>query len=838
MLTCDHCALPVSEEEAVYAEFGGERKVFCCHACLGVYSLIHDEGLDAFYESRRGWAPGPVEAKKIDISPFLESQRTVGSEIEADVIVDGIRCASCVWLNEKLLEQTEGVAFARVNYATHRARIRWDPQRVDMQGILSRISSIGYTPKPYIPSAFEGEQKRQARDMLIRFGTAAFFSMQLMLFAVALYAGFFQGMDRGLKLIFQIISLVLTTPVLFYSGWPLIKGSIRGLVNRAFTMDVLIVAGAISAYGYSIYQTLVGGEVYFDSVAMIITLILLGRYIERIAKNKASDAINQLVQLSPREARRLAIAAGGAPIAGEASAVAASGTEFAPNAEVLLKAERLMAPIEAIRTGDLLEVIPGEKIPLDGVLVSGGAETDESMLTGESRPASKSIGSQVFGGTLNLNGNFVFRVTKTGGETVLAGIIKAVEDAQARRAPIQAMADRVVGLFVPVVLAIAAFTLAAWLLHGASISTALMNAVSVLVIACPCALGLATPLALLVGTSHAASLGILIKGGDIVEKGSRIDQVVFDKTGTLTEGRPRVIFFRAFELAEREVLRLAYSLERLSEHSLAKAVVDSARGFEPLEVSDFVVLPGRGVEGRVGGRRLRIGTLAFAAAGEEADAKPLAESALPDPATIQDIQDLESSGASVFYLSLDGRLVGIFGVADSPRPEAAEAVSLIKGRRLGVAMITGDNARTATSIAERLGISELFAETSPTGKAAEVRRMEEGGKKVLMAGDGINDAPALVEATIGMALGRATDVALESADIVVLRPDLRLVLQAIAIMKKTFVIIRQNVFWAFFYNIVAIPLAMLGVLHPIVAAAAMAASSLTVVTNSLRARRS
>jgi len=826
MLTCDHCALPVSEEEAVYAEFGGERKVFCCHACLGVYGLIHDEGLDAFYESRRGWAPGPVEAKKFDVSPFLESQRTVGSEIEADVIVDGIRCASCVWLNEKLLEQTEGVAFARVNYATHRARIRWDPQRVDMQGILSRISSIGYTPKPYIPSAFEGEQKRQARDMLIRFGTAAFFSMQLMLFAVALYAGFFQGMDRGLKMIFQIISLVLTTPVLFYSGWPLIKGSIRGLVNRAFTMDVLIVAGAISAYGYSIYQIAVGGEVYFDSVAMIITLILLGRYIERIAKNKASDAINQLVQLSPREARRLAI-----------DPAAEGGTSVEDRAGILT-AERLMAPIEAIRTGDLLEVIPGEKIPLDGVLIAGGSEADESMLTGESRPASKAPGSPVFGGTVNLNGSFIFRVTKTGADTVLAGIIKAVEDAQARRAPIQAMADRVVGLFVPVVLGIAALTFLGWLLFGAPISTALLNAVSVLVIACPCALGLATPLALLVGTSHAASLGILIKGGDIVEKGSRIDYVVFDKTGTLTEGRPTVTFFRAFELPEREVLRLAFSLERLSEHSLAKAVVDSARGFEPLEVSDFLATPGSGIEGAILGKKLRIGTKSFIDVPENSGSANIVRNLLPVELPLREIQDLESSGASVFYMSLEGRIVGIFGVSDRPRAEAAEAVSMLKRGRLGVAMITGDNARTARSIAERLGITEVFAETSPAGKAAEVRRIEGGGKKVLMAGDGINDAPALVEATIGMALGRATDVALESADIVVLRPDMRLVLRAVAIMKKTFVIIRQNVFWAFFYNIVAIPLAMLGVLHPIVAAAAMAASSLTVVTNSLRARRS
>jgi Cu2+-exporting ATPase len=656
--------------------------------------------------------------------------------------------------------------------------------------------------------------------MLLRFGTAAFFSMQVMLFTVALYAGFFQGIDADLKKTFQLITLILTTPVLLYSGWPLLKGSARGLANGAFTMDVLIVAGALSAFGYSVYGIFAGGEVYFDTVAMIITLILLGRYIEKAAKNKASESINQLVQLSPREARR----------------IEEDGDAEGDDAAALLRAGRRMTPIDAVRRGDLLEVKPGEKIPLDGVVVSGGSEADESMLTGESRPSAKKPGSPVFGGTLNLHGSFVLRVDRTGKDTVLAGIIGAVEDAQSRKAPIQAMADRVVGIFVPLVLAVAAACFSGWLLAGAPLSRAVMNAVSVLVIACPCALGLATPLALLVGTSHAASLGILIKGGDVVEKGGGIDYVVFDKTGTLTEGRPSLTYVKALALPEEELMRLAVSLERLSEHSLARAVLAAGGKAEPLEVLDFRAHPGRGVEGRILGRQVRIGTLVFVTDGEGSQTDPSASEQASPP--IDEIGDLEAAGTSVFYLGLEGRVAGIFGVSDRPRAEAAETVALLGAIRLGLAMITGDNEGTARAVAGKLGIAEVFAGVSPTAKAERVRSLEAGGRKVLMAGDGINDAPALVEATIGLALGSATDVALDSADIVVIRPDLGLIIRALAVMKKTFTIVRQNIFWAFFYNLVAIPLALLGLLHPIVAAAAMAASSLTVVGNSLRARRS
>jgi Cu2+-exporting ATPase len=807
--------LTVSERDAVFDDIDGRRKVFCCQGCSGIYRLIHSEGLDEFYAKRREWTPGPAEDKAVDVSAFLDGLRPVGREIETDVIVDGIRCASCVWLNEKILLRTRGISYANVNYATHRAKIRWDPGEIDIGAILTRIKSIGYIPKPFLPKAWEDEQKRHARDLLIRFGTASFFSMQLMLFSIALYAGYFQGIDERIKFIFHLLSLALTTPVLFYSGWPIIKGSLRGLKNLTFNMDVLIAAGSVSAYGYSIHQMVSGGEVYFDTAAMIVTLILLGRYIEAGARRKASETIGRLMQLGPREARKLEVS-----------------PDQAGSNDRLHRAARQMVPVSSLRPGDLLEVVPGEKIPVDGVVVTGLSEADESMLTGESRPSPKAGGAQVFGGTLNLYGSFVFRVTKTGKDTVLAQIIQAVEDAQARRAPIQAVADRVVGYFVPAVLLIALLTFLGWLYHGAPASRAVMNAVSVMVIACPCALGLATPLAILIGTSNGASRGILIKGGDVIEKAASIDFAVLDKTGTITEGKPVLGEATGVGIPFSEALRLALSLERRSEHSLGRAIVEAARGLDPHEVAEFSVVPGRGVRGMIHGKPAFIGSREFI---ESNGIYGNIDAAL-DKDQRSDLIEAEKTGSTIIFLCYDRKVRGVFVVSDKVRNEAAEAVGMLKNAGLGVAMVTGDNLKTAEAVAKKTGIESVKAQVSPMEKAGEIRRMKNEGRHVLMAGDGINDAPALVQATVGVAMGRATDIALESADIVIMRSDLRLVADAVALAKKTFRVIRQNIFWAFFYNIIVIPLAILGILHPIMAAGSMAFSSLSVVGNSLRAK--
>lgn len=813
MQRCDHCLLEVSDDEIILNEINGQRKAFCCNGCKGIYCLINEEGLGEFYDKRNSWIPGPAEDKPVDVSLFSENIRQSDNEAETDIILYGIRCASCVWLNEKILLGTQGVKYASVNYATHKARVRWDPEETGLDKILMRIKSIGYTPKPFIAKAYEKEMEDRQKDLLMRFGTAAFFSMQLMLYSMALYAGYFQGIDEETKNIFHFISLLLTTPVIFYSGWSFINGAVRGLRHLNFNMDLLIATGSGSAYFYSIYQMFSGGKVYFDTAAMIVTLILLGRYIEAGAKGKASQTITRLLSLSPKEARMVqgAVTSGGDP----------------PRQGVR---SRAMISISSVKTEDLIEVIPGERIPFDGIVVEGSSEVDEAMLTGESRPVVKTAGNEVFCGTQNLYGSFIFKVDKTAGDTILSQIIKAVEDAQARRAPVQALADRVVGVFVPSVLLLSLATCIYWIFNGASATEAVMNSVSVLVIACPCALGLATPLAILTASTRGASKGILIKGGDVIEKSKHTGVVILDKTGTITEGRPVLSSYKGIGVSDAEALSLAVSLERLSEHSIGKAITRAAKHLALKEVVGFTALPGKGIKGEINGKPALVGNRAFI--------ESHGIDVVPDQALQSEIHYLESSGATAVYLSYDGRFAGIFFISDPVRKEAKDVVQMLKRKGLAVAMITGDNINTAVAVAKDTGIEIIKAQMSPVEKAEEIKRLQNEGKRVIMAGDGINDAPALIQADVGIAMGRATDIALESSDMVLMRNDLRLLPEAISLSKKTFSVIRQNIFWAFFYNAVAVPLSVLGLLHPIAAAGAMALSSLSVVGNSLRLRSS
>jgi Cu2+-exporting ATPase len=657
-----------------------------------------------------------------------------------------------------------------------------------------------------VGSAGEDQLKREQRDLLIRFGTAAFFSMQLMMYSVALYAGYFQGMSPSFKFFLHLVSLTVATPVFFYGGMPFIMGATRGLKTAHFNMDVLIVTGAGSAYFYSIYQIATGGEVYFDTSAMIITLILLGRYLEIRAKGRASEAITRLVSLSPKEAR-----------------VIRNTDEYE------------MIPLSTVNEGDLIHIKPGERIPLDGFVTEGASEVDESMLTGESVPVDKKDGSEVFCGTQNLYGSFIFQVTSTGDKTVLSHIIRTVEDAQARKVPVQALADRVVGYFVPVVLCLSLVTAIMWLFKDNLLTVAVMNAVSVLVIACPCALGLATPLAILVGTTGASKKGIMIKGGDIIERANKIDTVALDKTGTLTEGRPRLSSYRGVGMSDEEALYFAASLERYSEHSIARSIVDSVSASALYMVENFRAVPGKGVMGEVNGNAVQAGSRSFIESTEM-------ESNFNDPVSpdIEKwIESQEGSGSTLIYLSVNGNLSGLFAVSDSVRKEAEETVKALQASGLDVILMTGDEKKAALHVGSKLNLKsdEVLARVSPVEKAEAVKGMQNRGRAVMMVGDGINDAPALVQADVGIAMGRATDIALESADIVLLRSDLGLVHHALMLSKKTYGVIRQNLFWAFIYNIIALPLAVAGVLHPIIAALSMTLSSLSVVGNSLRLKK-
>jgi len=808
MIKCAHCLLDFPAGDAVRGTVDGQEKVFCCNGCRGVYRLIHEEGLAGFYEKRRWDNPGissTTPGEEIDIAPFAEHVRTIDGLNEIDIYIEGIRCASCVWLNEKMLARTEGVCYARVNYATHRARLRWDPGLAGLEKILRRIQSIGYIPKPWSESEQLRTRRAETSDLLVRFGTAGFFSSQLMIYSAALYAGYFQGIDAHTKLVFEVIAMLLTLPVIFYSGQPFLRNAITGLRNLHFNMDSLITVGAGSAFVYSIYAMFTGGEVYFDTAAMIITLILLGRFIEAAAKGKASEALEGLAGLSPKEAR----------------IVSESG-------------ETRKVSIGSVKKGDLLEVVPGERVPLDGIVRSGVSEVDEALITGESKPVSKSEGSEVIGGSMNLYGAFVLEVTRTGRETILSGIIRAVEDAQANRPRIQTLADKVVGYFVPVILLFAASAILFYLLRGAPAQRALMTGISVLVIACPCSLGLATPIAVLIFTSMASAKGILIKDGEVAENAGKTDRLVFDKTGTITLGRPvlreTIVLDQASD--KEYVVALAAAVEKMSEHSIGHAIAAAAMkgtAAPAFPVTGFNAIPGKGVSGVVEGRKIVIGNLEMMAENgiSSENVRSIPEIASP----------FEKDGDTVVYMGWEGSLRAMMVISDVVRDEACVVVSELRAMGCDVSIVSGDNAVTAGAIARKTGIGHTVSGVSPVGKKKVIDRMQEKGERVMMVGDGINDAPALTRAAVGVAMGRGTDIAMESADAVLLRNDLFLIPYCIRLSKKTYAIIKQNIFWSFFYNIISIPLAFTGVLHPIIAAGAMAASSLFVVGNSLRIKR-
>jgi Cu2+-exporting ATPase len=806
MPQCSHCLLPCPESAP---PSDGDGRVFCCEGCRAVYGFIRGEGLEEFYR-RRDWDPRDSEPVplfgEIDTSPFEDLVREEGDEPEITVFVDGIRCASCVWLLEKVLTRTEGVVRARINYATHKAIVRWDPETVSLEEVLHRIRSTGYVPKPYTESEQVLARKAETRELLVRFGTAAFLSCQLMIYSIALYAGYFQGMEEGVRRLLQFIALGLAVPVVFYAGMPFLRSTLAGLKRLRFTMDSLIVTGAGSAFLYSLYQMKRGGEVYFDTAAMIITLVLLGRYIEARAKGKASETLQRLGELAPRKATRVTL-------------------------DVSLGVTR-RSSVEAagLRPGDNVEVRPGEKFPADGTVLTGESSADESFITGESKPVQKAPGDDVVGGSINRHGSLVFEVKRAGRETVLARIVRAVEEAQASKPSIQGVADRVVGIFVPAIFLIALLTAAVHVKAGSGVEQALMTGISVLVIACPCSLGLATPLAVLVFTGLASTRGLLVKGGAALEGAAAVGHVMFDKTGTLTAG---ALFLRDVQaldssLSAGETIRLAASVETHSEHGLGEAIVQAAGTLSLETVADFHSHPGKGVSAVVSDRTVMVGNGDF-----------MRENglALDEEAARDFLASAEDGGDTLVLMGWDGRVRALFALSDRLRDEAEEVVRQLVDSGATVTLVSGDYRPAVAAAARQAGIGHFEAGAGPERKRELVAALQDKGERVMMVGDGVNDAPALTEAAFGMAIGRGTDIAMESGDAVLTRNDLRLIPWLRQTSRVTLRIIRQNVFWAFFYNAIAVPLAVMGFLHPIVAAGAMAASSLFVVGNSLRIAR-
>lgn len=717
--------------------------------------------------------------------------------------VEGMTCATCVARVEKGLSKLDGVVSANVNFATGRATIEYDPSVVCPAVFKETIEKLGYVvPEETPEERMAVDHARDAQDATYR--RMLWKTIVCAVLTVPVLFGTFSGLFPGWLL------WLLATPVQFWGGWQFCAGAISAARQRTTDMNTLIAVGSSAAYFYSVavmlqpwyFMKATGAMValYFDTSSAIITLILFGRLLELRARGRTSEAIRRLVGLQAKTAR------------------------------VVRDDREVDVPVEEVQVGDVIIVRPGEKIPVDGIVIEGHSAVDESMISGEPIPVVKQAGDEVIGATINKTGSFRFRATRVGKDTALAQIIRLVEEAQGSKAPIQRLADRIASYFVPAVIAIAVITFVVWYAFGPepAFTYALLNFIAVLIIACPCALGLATPTAVMVGTGKGAENGILIKSGEALETAHRIDAVVLDKTGTLTEGRPVVTGITAIaDIMQDELLRLAASAERVSEHPLGEAIVRAAdeRGVKTVVPTDFEAVTGLGVRAMVDGHEVLAGNERF----------------VPGAQTSLDMY--AEKGETPVFVAIDGVLAGVIGISDPLKAHSHEAVAELRRLGLEVIMITGDNRRTAEVIARNAGIDRVLAEVLPHQKADEVRKLQAEGKVVAMVGDGINDAPALAQADVGIAIGTGTDVAIEAGDITLISGDLRAVATAIRLSRATMRTIRQNLFWAFFYNTVLIPVAA-GVLYPVFgllldpmwAAAAMALSSVSVVSNSLRLR--
>ena len=782
----------------MYAE-DGTRQLFCCRGCQGAYRLICAAGLDTFY--LRGDRSMPTVHDE-ELSPFSaeELARHVASDgdlCRLDILVAGISCPSCIWLLERMIARVAGVTDVSISYAGGIASVRFDPGVADPSAIFDSISSLGFAPRPYSPAMSDIEARRERNDLLFRFGTALFLTMQLMAYSYSLYAGYFQGMGSAIKSVLQYASLAVATPVVLYSGWPFLAGAWQSLRSRRPGMDLLIAVGALTAWFYSVWAVFFGQETYFESAAMIVTFVLLGRLLELSVRRTAMSGIESLYA---------------------AAAQRATIVDLAGHREIAA---------DDVRPGDMLLVRQGERFPVDCLIVVGETEVDQSLVTGESLPVLVLPGDDVRGGCVNAAAPVTVQALRPVGQSYLMRVAALVRMAQAGKPSLQRLADRIAGWFVPAVILLAGVVCAGqYAVAGQGLGRAVMVALSVVLIACPCAMGLAVPAAVLAACSRSAALGIILRGGDVIERLAGIQYALFDKTGTVTIGQPQVLSFSTCgAFSEGYVLRSAATVEQQAAHPLARAIVNFAaqHGELPGECREFVVTPGKGIRGQMAdGQGVQCGSaLYFKELGIAFNDSGFAD-------TVDD---------TVVLVAIDDRIAGRFLLHDQIRPGSAELVRSLAARGIDLRLVSGDAQPVVDRIATMIGMDMALGGMTPGQKLAQVHALQGHGGRVLMVGDGVNDAPALAAADVSCSLTGASDIALENADVIITGDDLARLATAHRIAAKTMSIIRQNLAWAFLYNMVGIPLAVFGMLTPVYAAVAMTASSLLVSLNSLRLMR-
>ena len=793
-IPCTHCNLEFDESVMITEEKGDKKLFFCCKGCQGVYHLLESEGLNTFYDKLGDTKLQPAslnssDLEKFDLEGFKNKYITTHNDglYEINLIIEGIHCSACVWLNEKVLHRTDGVIEATINYTNNKAKIVWDPEDIQLSKIIETIRSIGYNAYPYDPKLQEERAVKTRKEYYSRILVAVFGSMNIMWIAIAHYAGYFSGMRQEFKDILNVAEFILATPVLFYSGWVFFRGAYYGYKNNIVNMDTLVASGALSAYIYSIYAMVTQrGEVYFDSVAMIITFVLVGKYLEVLSKKHAVDTLDSIMGSTPTEVT------------------------------VVTDAEKSLISIENIVLGDTIELKPGEKVVIDGTVTDGQGSFDESSLTGESEPVYKQKGDSILSGSLCLDSVLRYEATKDASSSLLHSIVSLLEESITKKPHIEQLADLISGYFSSIILAIALIAFAGWWFIGGDFEHALIIGISVIVIACPCALGLATPMATLVGISIAAKRGILFKEATFLETMAKSDLLALDKTGTITEGKPSVVHVQTLQAYDHNLL---YSLVSTSNHPISRGIAvhlqqNSEALLVELPLEDIKTIQAKGIQASYKGKNL-IGGNAFymQSFGLSADDK---------------------TQNTLFYFAIEDQLIAKFELSDTIREGALEAVKEIEAMGIKVVMLTGDHEQSAQKVAKQVGITQVHARLLPQEKAAMIDKFHEEGHIVVMAGDGINDTIALAKSDISIAMGNGADVAISVSDVVLMDEKPESIYEAYRLSKRTFRAVKENLGFSLLYNVIAVPLAVMGFVNPLVAALSMSLSSLIVVGNSMR----